>query len=438
MSTHTDTLPLIGDRDPSALADRSPPWLATLRRSAIARYRQLGLPGPRTEAWKFTGLNALKGLQPVAASGSVALALPSAMAGLGRTEVRIVNGRLVEAPSAPPKGVEIVGLEDPASVPDWVNATLGTVASIETQAFAALNTAQFDGGVAIRIARGAMPEVPILLAIAGCGGDGATTIAHPRVLVVVEEGASADLVTVHQGTGSYLANPVTEIVVRAGARLGHAVLQAEGGDALHIAMTAVRLADKAVYDGFVLSLGARLARHEVRAELAGRNIEYRINGVYLGAGDQHHDLTTFIDHALPYGTSHEMVKGVLTGRARGVFQGKILVRPDAQKTDGFQMNRALLLSRDAEVDSKPELEIYADDVKCSHGATVGELDDDQLFYLMARGIRRARARALLVEAYVQEAIALIGRVPVRDAFAAVAAEWLDRHVAGEPATGEEA
>ncbi len=203
-------------------------------------------------------------------------------------------------------------------------------------------------------------------------------------------------------------------------------------------MTAVRIADKAVYDGFVLSVGARLARHEVRAELAGRHIEYGINGVYLGAGDQHHDLTTFIDHAMPNGTSHEMVKGVLTGRARGVFQGKILVRPDAQKTDGFQMNRALLLSRDAEVDSKPELEIYADDVKCSHGATVGELDDDQLFYLTARGIPPARARALLVEAYVQEAIALIGRVLVRDAFAAVAAEWLDRHVAGEPATGGEA
>ncbi len=213
MSTHTDTLPLIADSDPSALADRSPAWLATLRRSAIARYRHLGLPGPRTEAWKFTGLNALKGLRPVPASGTVTAALPSALTGLERSEIRIVNGRLVEAPSLPPKGVEIVGLDDPASVPDWVSNTLGTVASVESHPFAALNTAQFVGGVAIRIARGAMPEAPILLSIVGSGGDGATAIAHPRVLVVVEEGASADLVTVHQGTGAYMANPVTEIVV---------------------------------------------------------------------------------------------------------------------------------------------------------------------------------------------------------------------------------
>jgi Fe-S cluster assembly protein SufD len=214
------------------------------------------------------------------------------------------------------------------------------------------------------------------------------------------------------------------------------MLQAEGADAFHLSMTALKLAETSTYDGFVLATGAKLARHEVRAELDGEHIEYAINGVYLGADGQHHDITTFIDHARPHGTSHEMVKGVLTGTARGVFQGKILVRPDAQKTDGFQMNRALLLSRDAEVNSKPELEIYADDVKCSHGATVGELEDDELFYLMARGIPRGRARALLVEAYVQEAIALIGRAPVRDAFAAVASEWLDRHVAGASGSGE--
>jgi Fe-S cluster assembly protein SufD len=271
-------------------------------------------------------------------------------------------------------------------------------------------------------------EPPILISLAAAGA-AATTIAHPRILVVVEDGASADLVVVHQGDGAYVAVPVTEIVVGDGARFGHYMLQAESAEAFHIAMTALRLASGAHYDGFVLAVGGRLARHEVRAELAGQHVDYRINAAYLGSGDQHHDLTTFIDHAKPNGGSHEMVKGVLTGRSRGVFQGKILVRPDAQKTDGFQMNRALLLSREAEVDSKPELEIYADDVKCSHGATVGELEDDQLFYLMARGIPRSRARALLVEAYVQEAVGLIGRAPVRDAFQAVAADWLERHVA---------
>jgi len=434
MTIDAKTLPLVAGEDPAALAARSPDWLAALRRAAVARYGQVGLPGPRTEAWKFTGLNALKALQPIPATGAADVALPAALQALEGTGIRVVNGRLEAVPSDLPKGVEVVDLDDPAAAPDWVRANLGRIASIDASPFAALNTAQFTGGVAIRIARGAMPEAPILLsgvqAGVQAGGAEASTVAHPRVLVVVEEGASAELVTVFQGSGHYLANPVTEIVVGSGARLGHAMLQAEGAEAFHVAMTALRLAGKATYDGFVLATGGRLARHEVRAELDGEHIEYSINGVYLGADGQHQDITTFIDHAKPHGTSHEMVKGVLTGRSRGVFQGKILVRPDAQKTDGFQMNRALLLSRDAEVDSKPELEIYADDVKCSHGATVGELEDEQLFYLMARGIPRARARAMLVEAYVLEAIALIGRVPVRDAFTAVAAAWLDRHVAG--------
>lgn len=431
MSIDADTLPLVAGPDPAALAEASPDWLAALRRPATARYRQLGLPGPRTEAWKFTGLNAIKALQPVPAAGPAAGGLPAPLAAMPQAAIRVENGRLAMLPDALPAGVEVASLGDAAAVPGWVRDALGSVASIDAHPFAALNTAQFTGGVAVRIARNAMPEAPLVLALvtSAAGGD-AAAIDHPRVLVVVEEGASADLVTAHLGDGGYLANPVTEIVVGAGARLGHAILQAESPEAFHVSMTAVRLADKASYDGFVLATGARLARHEVRAELDGLHVEYAINGVYLGAGGQHHDITTFIDHARPHGTSHEMVKGVLTERARGVFQGKILVRPDAQKTDGFQMNRALLLSREAEIDSKPELEIYADDVKCSHGATVGELDDDQLFYLMARGVPRARARALLVEAYVQEAVALIGRAPVRDAFAAVASDWLDRHIAG--------
>ena len=440
MTTDANTLPLVAgplgvSSDPAVLAAGSPDWLAALRRSAIARYGAVGLPTPRTEAWKFTGLNAVKALAPVPAEGVPGVELPAVVAALGGPRIEIVNGRLATLPALP-TGVEAVALDDTAAAPDWVRATLGSIASFETHPFTALNTAQFAGGIAIRVARGAMPEAPIVLSIAQAGGGETATIAHPRVLVVVEDGASADLVTVFQGSGRYIANPVTEIAIGEGARLGHAVLQAEGAEAFHVSMTALKLAGKSTYDGFVLATGSKLARHEVRAELDGEHIEYSINGVYLGADGQHHDITTFIDHARPHGTSHEMVKGVLTGTARGVFQGKILVRPDAQKTDGFQMNRALLMSRDAEVNSKPELEIYADDVKCSHGATVGELEDDELFYLMARGIPRGRARALLVEAYVQEAVALIGRAPVRDAFAAVASDWLDRHVAGATGSGE--
>lgn len=417
----------------TAAPSGDPGWLADLRRAATDQARRSGLPGVRTEAWKFTNLNALKALEPVPATGAADIARPSAFADLDAVELRISNGRLVHADPMP-QGVELVDLGDPASAPDWVAETLGMVSDSARHPFAAINTGSFQGGVALRIRQGAAVETPILLLVDTRDGE-ATVAAHPRTLVVVEDGALADLVEVHSGAGAYVSNAVTEIVVGRDARLGHYKLQADSLEAFHIAMTAVRCAESSTYDNFALSTGSRLARNEVRATLAGRHIEYRVNGGYLACGDQHLDTTTFIDHAEPDCASHELYKGVLAERAHGVFQGKILVRPDAQKTDGYQMNRALLLSGEAEINSKPELEIYADDVKCSHGATVGELEDDQLFYLMARGIPEERARAMLVAAYVDEAIDQIGREPVREAFRAAAAGWMHEHIVGAGATG---
>jgi len=435
--TNTSPLPFLAE---APAIDGAPEWLALLRRSAVARYGPLGLPGPRTEAWQFTNLNALKALQPVPATGLGHIERPDVFAGLDATELHISNGALsVFSGDVPPTGLEIVDLGDPDTVPAWVSETLGTVAAIDRHPFAALNTAAFIGGVAIRVTRGTMLEKPILLLADTQGGETqggeAATIAHPRVLVVVEEGAVADLVEVHTGAGSHVSNTVVEVTVGVGARLGHYKWQAEGVDAFHLAMTAVRAEAKATYDNFALSTGARLARNEIRGELAGGHVDYRVNGAYMATGDQHLDTTTLIDHAVPDCHSQEIYKGVLAGRSRGVFQGKILVRPNAQKTDGYQMNRALLLSRDAEIDSKPELEIYADDVKCSHGATVGALDDDQLFYLMARGIERERARALLIGAYLDEAIATIERAPVREAFRAVVDAWMQANVTGADTGG---
>ena len=403
-----------------------PDWAAGLRAAALDHARDSGLPGARTEAWKFTNVNALKALEPVAVSGTRALTRPAAFAELPAVELHLSNGVLTHVGGVP-AGVEVVDLA--AEVPSWVSDTLGTIASTERHPFAALNTAAFAGGVAIRIARGAAVETPLLL-LADTVGGAATPIANPRVLVVVEDGAVADLVEVHTGTGAYAANAVTEVSLGRDARLGHYKLQADSREAFHVAMTAVTCAAASTYDNFALSTGAKLARNEIRGTLAGERIDYAVNGGYLAAGDQHLDTTTFIDHAEPHCASHELYKGVLAERAHGVFQGKIMVRPDAQKTDGYQMNRALLLSREAEINSKPELEIYADDVKCSHGATVGELEDDQLFYLMARGIPRERARAMLVAAYVDEAIDQIGREPVREAFRAAAADWMHTHIAG--------
>jgi Fe-S cluster assembly protein SufD len=249
---------------------------------------------------------------------------------------------------------------------------------------------------------------------------------HPRVLILAGRNSHATVVESHVGLGDrpYFSNLVSEVTLREGAVLGHYKLQNEQPGAFHLAATQVRLDSRSTYDGFVLSLGARLSRNEIRAHLGGGEIECRLNGAYAVAGDQHVDNTTFIDHAAPGSRSREVYKGVLDETARGVFQGKILVRPHAQKTDGHQLNRALLLSRGAEVDSKPELEIYADDVKCSHGAAIGEIDEDQLFYLRARGIDRMTARAILVEAFLGEVLDEIRLDAAREAYRGLLAGWL--------------
>ncbi|MCR9178291.1 MAG: Fe-S cluster assembly protein SufD [Alphaproteobacteria bacterium] len=406
----------------------TPGWLKPLRTAAAARYGQLGLPKLRTEAWKFTNLKVLETLAvKPASSGEAHPDLPAALAELDACRILIVDGKVVDHGTLP-DGVEAAGLD--ADAPDWVRETVGTIASIENHPFTALNTAQFDGGIALRVARGKSVETPIhLVHLSTAGATDEAEISHPRVLVIVEDGAILDLVESHQGTGAYIRNTVTEVSVGADAKLGHYKLQADSREAFHVAMTAVTTKGKSSYDNFALSTGSRLARNEVRGHLGGQHIDYHVNGAYMATGDQHLDTSTFIDHAEPNCTSHELYKGVLLENGHGVFQGKILVRPDAQKTDGYQMNRALLLSPTAEINSKPELEIYADDVKCSHGATVGELEDDQLFYLLARGVPRDRARAILVAAYVDEAIDTIDREPVREAFRAVASEWMTHHVA---------
>jgi Fe-S cluster assembly protein SufD len=404
----------------------TPNWLQPLRTSAAARYAQLGLPKVRTESWKFTNLKALEGLAVKAASSTDTQPdLPAALAELEACRIVLVDGKIVDHGTMP-DGVEAASLG--ADAPEWVRETVGSIASIEHHAFAALNTAQFDGGLALRVARGKAIETPVHLVHISTAKTG-TEISHPRVLVIVEDGAIFDLVETHVGEGAYIRNTVTEISVGADAKLGHYKLQADSREAFHIAMTAVTTKANASYDNFALSIGSRLARNEVRGHLGGQHVDYHVNGAYMATGDQHLDTSTFIDHAEPNCTSHELYKGVLLENGHGVFQGKILVRPDAQKTDGYQMNRALLLSPTAEINSKPELEIYADDVKCSHGATVGELEDDQLFYLLARGVPRDRARAILVAAYVDEAIDTIDREPVREAFRAVATDWMTRHVA---------
>jgi Fe-S cluster assembly protein SufD len=252
---------------------------------------------------------------------------------------------------------------------------------------------------------------------------------HPRHMVRLEAGARLVLLESAAGVGAYLHNPVVEIHLGEGTHLTHVRLQDEASSAFHLATIYADVAENAVYDGFTLNIGGHVTRTELHARLAGPHATAHLNGAQLLAGTQHADFTSVVRHAEPHGTSRQTVKNVLAERSRGVFQGRIEVARAAQKTDGYQMNQALLLSPDAEVDTKPELEIFADDVKCSHGATVGELDPDQLFYLRARGIPEAEARAILVRAFLTEALDAVTHEPVRAVLEASIQGWWERQAA---------
>jgi Fe-S cluster assembly protein SufD len=246
----------------------------------------------------------------------------------------------------------------------------------------------------------------------------------PRHVINVATQSQVNIVEHHYGKGRYAVNQRLSIMVAAGGRLGHYRLQDESRDAWHLSLIECQIDRDAVYDNFTLTTGAILSRNEIHMDLSGVNAEGHLNGVYLLTGKQHADTTSKIDHRVEHGRSNQTHKGVIADHGKGVFQGKIHVHRHAQKTDGYQLSQALLLSEHAEINAKPELEIYADDVKCSHGATVGQLDKNALFYLRSRGIDAAAARALLVQSFICGALDLIGPETVRDAFSQRVEQWL--------------
>ena len=406
-------------------------WLDSFRSAGRSRFAELGFPKVRQEAWRFTNLGALERtlfLPAGAASARVAIdALPSVTPS---HRLVFVNGHF-RADLSPAEGLPggaIIGSLAAALAghPELIETHLGAQTGDAGHGIQALNAAHLADGAVLYLPKGVKLERPVELVLIGAGGPEPLSW-HPRLLVVLEAGAEATLIEHHLSLGdgaATFANGVSELSVGAGARLNHYKVQRENGAAFHLSTVSGRLEQGAVYEGFLLTLGARLSRNEVTLVLAGPGAEARLSGAYLVHGQQLADTTTLIDHATPHGTSNQLFKGVIDDAAHGVFQGKVLVRPGAQKTDARQLNRALLLSDDARIDAKPELEIHADDVKCSHGATAGDLDDDAMFYLRARGIDRDGARALLIGAYINEAIAEISSEPVREAFEALAASRL--------------
>ena len=405
------------------LRDRLPGDPAA-RDAAAALFKASGLPTVRDEAWRYTSLRGLSAVtfeEPLTAVGTAPDLAPT----LDAPRLVLVDGRYQPELSDPP---DTITLETFADKP-----VFGRVPDAK-QPMVALNTMMADDGIRLHVAAGVDAGTIVLLSI---GVDNHRPVAfHPRHRIELERGAKLTIVEVARGEGVYLHNAVHEIVVAEGATLAHVRLQQESPSAFHIQTGFADVAEGGTYDAFVLTLGSRLSRTEIHAKLAGPTAAVHLNGAQLLGDDQVGDITTVVAHDAPNCASRQTIKNVLSDRSRGVFQGRIEVARVAQKTDGYQMNQALLLSPHAEIDCKPQLEIYADDVKCSHGATVGELDADQLFYLRARGIPEQQARSILVRAFLAEALDPIAHEPAREMLEAAVEAWWARRDASAPVTVE--
>jgi Fe-S cluster assembly protein SufD len=418
-----------------ALPGARDPFVSDLRAAAIGAYGRIGLPHRRIEAWKYTDLRArLTGINPLikadgaeAGDADLGQALGAGVANLSAYRLVMVEGDLradlSDLAGLKAAGVEAVSLSRALEKPQaWLKEALARVNPRDDDPVLALNTALMTGGVALRVREGVILDKPIhLIAIDGAG-DPASTFT--RNVVIAEAGSSAMLIESFESRRNLQRNAVTELRVCPKAAVKHVKIQRESAEAFHLSTWLVELGADARYEAFQFSTGAALARNQIYLRFAGEGAAAEICGAFLARGRQHCDTTLLVEHRVPHCVSREFFKGVLDGDARGIFQGKIIVSPGAQKTDGKQMAGALLLSETAEFDSKPELEIFADDVVCGHGSTSGQIDDELLFYLEARGIPEAEARALLVQAFVGEAIERIEDESLREALGAASADWL--------------
>ncbi len=410
-------------------------WLAGLRDDGAAAFRQRGFPTHKVEDWRYTSLAPLTRAEFDWHAPDAALdagQLPALVFGRDSScRLVLVNGRLrrdLSTVAGLPDGATLMGFAEAAAErPELLRDALGSESPLADQPLTALNTAFMADGFVLHLADGVVLEQPVEILSVGTGGS-TPPLYHPRNLIVAGADSRATVIEHHVGLclGAYFANVVTEIVAGDGSIVRHCKVQDEAREAFHIAATNAHVGRGAMFDSFVFAVGGLLSRNEIRVTLAEPGAHCRLHGAYLMRGRQHCDNTTVIDHAAPETNSHELYKGVLDDEASGVFQGKIVVRPDSQKIDGHQMNRALLLSDKAQINSKPELVIYADDVKCSHGATAGELDDDAMFYLRSRGVPEAQARRLLVEAFLNEVIDGIALAGMRMPLEQNVARWMAR------------
>lgn len=401
-------------QDFRGLNDNAPTWLARRRQRAFDQFAADGFPTTALEDWKYTNLAPLTQIpfqrcdRPESAPSRGLID----RARLGSDiELVFVHGRLAPELSRGVGVTELAEVSDLATAlsrwPDAVEQTLDEFEAVTTSATMALNSAFLSDGAWIRVRPGARLASPIHLLFLSPASSTAV-VSHPRVIVVAERDSQATIIETHTGEASYFTNAVTDIRLEANAQVRHDRVQLDSARAFHLATIVARQQRDSRLQSSAVSLGAALARTEVRTVLDGEGSECELDGLYLGSGEQHVDHHTEIDHRTPRTTSQELYKGILDDRASGVFNGKVFVRPNAIKSDARQLNKNLLLSDTAEVDTKPQLEIFADDVKCSHGATIGRLDEDALFYLRSRGLDPATARSVLIYAFANE---MIRRIP---------------------------
>ncbi len=381
-------------------------WLEAVRAQGVERFNELGIPTLRDEDWKYTNLRSLASKQFSLQQDLSAVG--STIAGAGESTHRLVfvQGALDEGASTPgnlPDGVTLMSIHDALSQDETLQSTLRSVMPEKANAFAELNNGLFRDGAFLKIKAGCSLDKPVELVFISSGEQ---TLCMPRNLIMLEKGASASVIerqsSDDESTG--LSNSATEIVLEEDSRLNYNLVQLQGKKTTHIGGTWVHQAVGSHLTTRTITLGGALVRNELNVSLNGEGAHANCSGLFYGRQRQHMDNHTTIRHAAPECTSRELYKGILDDRARGVFHGRVVVEQDAQLTLAEQQNPNLLLSRDAEIDTKPQLEIYADDVKCSHGATVGELDKKQLFYMQSRGIDLASARTLLTYAFAAQVV----------------------------------
>jgi Fe-S cluster assembly protein SufD len=397
-----------------------PDWLAGYRNRSLARFAEQGFPSRRSEAWRYLDLRSLE-QRPMLPAGRETAAVTSAVRaqlaeiGLAEPAYRLV---LVNGSFAP----ELSRLDQlPSGV--WLGPMAAAITErselvrtgLETQSpdrsFASLNAAFFADGFVLDVAPGVALERPVEIVHLSDGNGGSL---HTRSLVVAGRDSRATLVEIYAGVGEYWRNDVVELRLGAASELARVTLVEEGAEALHFGETLAALGADSRLSSFVLLLGGRTVRHEATVRSEGERSRCDLNGAFLLSGRQQANILTTVDHVAAGGETREIFKGVAAGRAHGAFQGRITVRPGAQKVDAHQLSRNLVLGPRAAIDTKPELEIYADDVKCSHGAAVGDLDEAALFYLRARGIPRDDARRMLIEAFARETVELVEQTPLRE------------------------